>query len=270
MILKRFTNDRGKLHYFDKRVPGGEIGETSPKNLFVEKHLYSEILPDGSKDPTLEQELSSLETRAEEVVDKIVATAKAGNAPRLTLAEKKTWDTFLGMQLKRLPHIYDKHMTPDAFGESLDESIREYEEIIRPLTGRERDSFNDPEVRKRLMQNTRVGAIRGPMDLVMGELGRRGLGTIVCAETKRSFVIGSNPVSKLTLPGRAHLSDPTTEVWFPIAADVAVTPWGEKGRSILREAAREHVRHINLVTFKESDLVASRSEELIRSLKSPR
>ncbi len=118
MILKRFTNSRGKLFYFDKRIPSGGVSEASTRELFFKKHLYSEFRPDGSKDASLEIELSKLETRAGEVVEKIVTSAKIGRAPLLTTTEKRTWDTFLGIQLKRLPDIYEKHMTPEAFGKS--------------------------------------------------------------------------------------------------------------------------------------------------------
>ena len=63
-----------------------------------------------------------------------------------------------------------------------------------------------------------------------------------------------------------QLSHPETELWFPIAPDVAVSPWGKAMTETLFEFAGNDVRRVNETIFKHSTIIAARSEALLRSL----
>lgn len=266
MILKEFLNPQGNLFFFDKRAPDDGVGEASPQNLFVQKHLYSEINSDGSRDARLESDLSELETQANAVIRKIVDCARKRERPHLIPAEKALWDYFLTLQWKRVPQTFETHMTPEAFDKSLEKNLSEFEKRHRPLTNRERQDMASLETRARLMQNVKVSTVRRPMELALDALRSRGLGIALVADARKSFVIGSNPIVKLNLPGRAHISEPTTEVWFPIASDVAVTPALGAGSETIVEVDGAVVRYINTAIHKQSKLIAGRSRELIYSL----
>lgn len=76
---------------------------------------------------------------------------------------------------------------------------------------------------------------------------------------------------KLNIRGAADLTDERSEVWLPIAHDVAVGPrkrdqW-EQGFT-LEEA--KPIRDLNEATWGQSSMVVGRSSNLVRSLASRR
>ncbi|NIJ40964.1 hypothetical protein FHS78_001245 [Parvibaculum indicum] len=266
LILKGFVNSEENLYFFNKNNVEGGVGEASPLNLFVKNHLYSEIEEDGSRNAQLETDLSTFEGRVDRIVQKIVENVRRGSKPCLTPQEKEEWDAFTALQLKRLPQILDKHITQEAFDETLDEFIADFEANEGPLSEAVRRDIDSPEKRARLRQNVKVSTIRQPMPKVVSALQRKGLGVAVIVRANKSYVIGSNPIVKLNYAGRSSLLDPSTEVWFPISADVAVSPAFEAGKEVVVEINSDSVRYINSAVYRQSDLVAGRSKELIESL----
>ena len=119
MQLARFTDDTGRLYSFNKRA--GQILYGSPKNAFVERHLYSIENEDGSKDTRLEVALSGLEGRADQIIAKIISAAHAGFAPRLTPSEKADWDLFFHMQWRRVPDMHQKVISEAEADANLDD-----------------------------------------------------------------------------------------------------------------------------------------------------
>jgi len=143
----------------------------------------------------------------------------------------------------------------------------------RPLTSREQQFINilsEPEQQNRLKQNVKVGALRIGGPLVLEALGNKGLGVARVMSAKKSFIIGSFPILKLTNDNRAHLSDPTVEVWLPIAHDIAITPFFTKGKEKLVSIDDRNIRKLNEAITRQSTIIAGRSEKLIRSLISQR
>lgn len=60
LIIDRFVDDNGMLHVFDKRSPDRGVHAQSPRDTFVEKHLYSTKRKDGTRDRSLEDWFSTL------------------------------------------------------------------------------------------------------------------------------------------------------------------------------------------------------------------
>lgn len=98
----------------------------------------------------------------------------------------------------------------------------------------------------------------------MSALAARGIAVALITNPNKSFVIGDYPLARMGPDGT--LSHPETELWLPIAADVAVSPWGNTASEKLILIGTEHVRTINKVIFDHSNVIAGRSEALIRSL----
>ena len=70
---------------------------------------------------------------------------------------------------------------------------------------------------------------------------------------------------KMSLNEQSHVSDPTVEIWLPLARDVAVSPCpGESDKVI--SANDRHIRAINRSIFQQSTVIAGCSRELIDSL----
>lgn len=271
MILKRFTNHQGQLYFFDKRVPEKGVLTSTPKNLFLEKHIYTQFDKQGVKDVTLEGDFAKLESEADQIIEKIITAARKGLMPNLNANEKSTWDLFSYYQWKRVPDFHGSSDILGDFESHVQEVLSEFESTIRPLTDEERQDLQDPDVLARLKQNAKVMAVANPGQEVQDVLSQKGLGITIIPNPNKSFVIGSFPTVKLTLPGRTHLADPSVEVWFPIASDVAVTPALPRGtEKLVQFNEAHHIRYINTSIFKQSTVIAGRSRAQIASLANPR
>ena len=61
MLLRNFTNEKGRLYFFDKRFPEKKVLESVPANLFIENHLYTHYDESGGKDVRIEKLLSDID-----------------------------------------------------------------------------------------------------------------------------------------------------------------------------------------------------------------
>jgi hypothetical protein len=266
MLLRRFADAQGMLFFYNKGLPHRGVQSTQPANLFVQNHLYSFQTKDGTKDTSLETQFAALEYKADLIIEKIITCARAGREPKLNPEERRDWDSFFYYQWKRVPEMIESNSNISDFGTSLRRAINSLEKI-RPLTQAEREDFQKPSTIKRMRQNAIVRSVADPGRRVLGELGKKGLGILITRKIKKSFVLGSRAIVKLTLRGRTNLSDPTVEVWLPIASDIAVCflpgpPW----ERLIECSDDRHIRHLNKATFKQSGIVAGRSRALIASL----
>lgn len=267
MLLRRFENESGHLYFFNKNVQEKGVMESTSKNLFVQKHLYSLVEKDGIKDITLEKYYAHIEDQANQIIEKIVTAARAGKSPNLSATEKDQWDNFVYHQWGRVPDAHDSLGTLVDFEDTLKRSIKEFEAIYRPLTDKERASLEEPKTLARLRHNARVKAMASTSIKVIEALGLRGLGVAVITRPNKSFVIGSFPVVKLTNPGMTHLAHPSVELWLPIASDIAVSPAGEQGTEpVVSLTDASHIRALNEAVFRQSTVIAGRSRDLIASL----
>ena len=266
MLLKRFTDKEGNLHFYDKEKPDKGVRKRAPKNLFYERHLYTQVEEDGTRDASVETEfLSRLENDASPVIEKIVGAARRGNPPNLSPDERDIWVTFSYVQFKRVPERLEKHKE-----ETFQEIRREIDFIghFRPFADHELLILHDEERMEGLWRNISIQNVQKPLSKEGAEIfleKRIGVAVIRKPKPKRSFVIGSNPVVQMPHPERPHLADPRFELWLPIARDIAVSPCpGGSDRVI--SANDRHIRAINRSVFQQSTVIAGCSRELIESL----
>ena len=266
MLLKRFTDKEGNLYFFDKENPKRGIRKRAPKNLFHGRHLYTMVEEDGTQDASVETEyLAVLESEASPIIEKIVSGARRGFSPDLSSWEKDVWVTFFYKQFGRVPETRETHTEKIR-----QEILREIEFIghFLPFTDRELSMLDDEETMERLFKNSAIQSVRLPTPKEVYEiLSAKHICAAVVRQPKpkRSFVIGSIPVLKLSHPERSHLADPTVEVWLPLARDVAVTPCpGERAKLI--SIQDRHIRSINKSIFQQSTVIAGCSREIIESL----
>lgn len=271
MLQRRFANHNGQLYAFDKQRPEDGVCLMNPSNLFVEKHLYSLKKKSGSKDPELETRLSKLEGVANHILQKIEHAAARGEAPALSDDERPIWDLFFYVQWKRTPDSFADAKALTDFDETLERWVDEFEKQFRPLTDTEREELKDPAVLSRLKHNAKVGAIGSGSDEVTRALYDKGLAILKIEAQNKSFVLGSNPVAKLTLPGRTHISDPTVEIWFPISPKIAISPGYSRGEErLIQVQDSKCIRHINEAIAKQSKVIAGNNKKLVTSLAQPR
>lgn len=268
MLLRRFTDANGQLHFYSKDDTKRGVHVRNTKTVFAERHLYTQVDKHGNKDVTVEKDFAAIEDKTNAIIEKIVTAARAGKTPGLSSEEKATWDTFFYYQWKRTPDSLKRSKTLANFDSSLAWAIGEFEKRYRPLTDAERTDLQDAENKKRLEKSARVKAIADPGKQIQPVLQSKGLAIVRLTKPNKSFIIGSLPIVKFTLPGRSHLSDPTVEVWFPIASDVVVSPapWPGGEERLLPNMPDDHVRTINEAIFRQSTMIAGRSSALIRSI----
>ena len=267
MLLKRFTDKEGNLYFYDKRHPDKGVRKRAPKNLFYERHLYTQVEEDGTQDASVETEfLAVLESEANPVFERIVSAARRGDTPNLSPDEKNIWVEFTYIQFKRVPERREKHK------EEIFQEIRREIEFIgqfQRFTDHKLSILDDEETMERLWRNISIQTVQKPLSKEGAAIfieKRIGVAVIRNPKPKRSFVIGSNPVVKMSNPERSHLADPTVELWLPLARDVAVTPCpGERDKII--SANDRHIRTINKSIFQQSTVIAGCSRELIELVK---
>jgi hypothetical protein len=266
MHQQRFADDDDRLYFYNSRRPEDGVQRTSAGNLFCEGHLYSDIAADGTKDPKLEYFFSALESKVNFIIEKIVTAARLNRHPELTPRERIIWDRFFALQFKRVP---DLHRRVASFDDFISE-LEKYLQIVlehRPDMLDQVVELRKPEAQKRLYHNIRVDVLLKPSGEVEETLSKRGLAVIRIALPNKSFIIGSNPVVKFTLPDHTNILDHRVEAWLPIAHDVAVGVGLHAGtESFVPVTDPSSVRHINQAIAAHSSMYAGRSKELLCSL----
>lgn len=259
MILRRFVNGDGKLFVFDKRRPKSGVYPISPAKAFTEKDLNSVKQADGTLDAQLEIGFSKLESEVSPIIDRIVDRALSGKKPALNSVQLNHWNNFVSYQQKRSPDVFERLGITQTYPDDLSGFIDEFERDFRPLTHQERKNVFSPE----MLQNVVVTARGTNEGLVLEALARRGLAIAILDSPKRSFIIGDYPLARL---GRNSLNHPQCELWFPISSKVAISPWGEANSETVIVLNREQVRRLNNVIWGQSNIIAGRSNRLVRSL----
>ena len=270
MIIRNFTDEHGWLHGWDMKRPARGVFRSRPENVFFENHLYSIYDKAGAMVPTAESDLSRLEGVIGPIIRKIIQAARSHQLPGLSPTERAWWDLFFFVQWKRVPDQQKTSMTDAALLEQFDvicaRLLRDH-----PERRAEIESLASPAKRAQMLKNVRVGTVVDPGRRVPEALASRGLTLLTIPAGHRSFLLGSRPVVKLNIRGAADLTDERSEVWLPIAPDVAVGPgkrdqW-EQGFT-LEEA--KPIRDLNEATWGQSSMVVGRSPDLVRSLASRR
>ena len=183
MHSKRFADPNGILYVFDRRFPHKGIQKRTPRNLFVERDLYTQVDDDGTKDVSVETEfLARLESEASPVLEKIVTAARRGHPPNLSPVEKDIWVKFSYIQFKRVPETREK------FTKELRQDIRREINFIgqfRPFTDIELSILDDEETMERLLRNSSIQSVQMPLSKEGADiLLEKRIGVAVIRETE--------------------------------------------------------------------------------------
>ena len=262
-----------KLHFCILRSSEGIVIKPSkrivksatPKNLFLEKELYTQYGDHGEKNSWVEGVLANLETEAAPVIKKIINSARTNKLPNLSPDEKYIWDVFFLIQFFRTPNILDPIV--NEYPDWIPEFISDYEKEYGLPTEEEIKKVNDPKEIERIKHNLKATIVTRltSESKAFQILQSRGLIIGVIRKPNKSFIIGSNSTAKL----HRQLSDPEGEWHLPIAHDITVTHHGfyDRGKEGLAEITGDHtIRRINEIICNQSSLIAGRSCKLIASL----
>jgi len=103
-------------------------------------------------------------------------------------------------------------------------------------------------------------------DDILSVIAGRGLAVVRIPHPKKSFVLGSRPVLKLTPPETNDLSDPRVELFLAIAPDVMVGVGPLDQGEVIVDISDKNVRLTNESVCTQSSQITGRSKELIASL----
>lgn len=263
-IQRRFTNGDGKLFLYSHERRARGVYTSRPEDAFVQRDLNTVEEKDGSKNVELELWYSWFEGLIAPIVERIVSRARARKEPQLTADERNAWDNFVYHQQKRAPDTFKRLGLLDEFRENLAARIDEYHGSVRPLGEAERGNLMREDTIKAMIQRASVTARGRGGGEALDALASRGIGVCVIGPPGKSFILGDHPQSRMGPNG--DLRDTSTDLWMPIAPDVAVSPWGKAGTEHLLVANGDAVRRINRVIFQQSNLVGARAEALLKSL----
>lgn len=269
LILNNFTDPDGWLYWWHYREPK-VVRPARPSELFHQRHLYSTLSSAGVKDPSTENALSVLESEAANVVNTIIQSVRNNRVPLLTATQKRIWYIFFLTQWRRTPDTQQATFTDQ-------EALRMVQDILDDLLGAlphrrsEIEQFTTADAMARIVRNARIDTLMVLNPKVMEVLFERGISILRIARSNKGFIIGSQPVAKLTPGGKTDLNDLSVEMWLPISSDIAVgVGQGDGGvTTYLLEEARL-VRQLNLAIMNQSRAVAAASADLVRSITHPR
>uniref|UniRef100_B0T6I5 DUF4238 domain-containing protein n=1 Tax=Caulobacter sp. (strain K31) TaxID=366602 RepID=B0T6I5_CAUSK len=268
MLQKRFVDRSGWLHAYTRSQPWRGVYRSRPENLFVQGHLYSEITAEGRRRPVMERRLGALEDIGDRVLAKVIAAARSGAPPSLATWEMDVWYLFMTLQWKRVPDLHHDVTTKADALEIFAEVLANARAALPHLSS-ELDLMQEPQMRDRLIHNSRVGSL-GVSPEVMDALRSRGLAVLRINHPAKQFILASRPVLKLTSPGKTNLRHPECEVWLPVAPDIALGLGRGQGLVSLYAVSPQDVRYLNLASAGQSTTICSASPDLVRSLSRPR
>lgn len=268
MLQKRFTNEEGGLWSYDSRRPEKGVRADTPGNLMLVGHLYTFVDEKGQKDLSLEKAFSTLESLADPIVQKIADRVLAGKLPNLTSEERKVWDEFFLQQWRRVPDVHESLMSEGQYLKALEEAMEKFSRTYRPVTPEERQHFLSPERIKHGRNNLRVRSLQRRSEVLGNALSQRGLVFARVVNPKKSLILPSRPVVKVTSGEVSVLTDERVQAWLPIAPGVAVSPGYSQIGEFLIDLPDSMVRQMNLALAVQSTQIVGRSRALITSISS--
>ncbi|WCL55684.1 DUF4238 domain-containing protein [Gimibacter soli] len=269
LLLKNFCAQDGQLHVFNKKT--GDIHRATPENAFLQNHLYSYTMASGDKNPALEIAYSKLEDHTAPIVRKIIHAISSEKYPKLSPDERRIWDHFFVHQYKRTPEIHAPFFTDENWSRHIEAVIPKIAEKHGMSEEQVAAKFDDPKAMKRVLEKARIHALSRSSEVVEPALGKVGINIIVIAKPHKSFVIGSVPILRLDGPSTTILKNTQAEVWLPIAHNIAIGPsWNKTGENVFWLEDGDAIRRANQQIFRQSNIVASRSVELLASLAAPK
>jgi hypothetical protein len=270
MIQRNFAGPDLHLWSYDRRKASYGVERKPIARLFREWHLYTQVAADGTRDTTTETRLSVIEKRAGQIIDRIIARARQGASPELADIERSALCDLFIAQFRRSPDIVRSAVARQDIDGEVAAGAAKWEAAGRMLSDEERADMDSGRLAARLRQNLVAGTAADPLAYSGPVMMQRGFSVGVSSNSDRTFILGSNPFVRLLSPtGRQDLGDPNTELWFPIAPDVALCSYGPAGHEQVSPISPEGVGVINTEIARQSTVIASGSRDLILALIEP-
>ncbi|MDE0209494.1 MAG: DUF4238 domain-containing protein [Boseongicola sp.] len=271
MLLGNFLDDEGALWVGDQKR--GKCYRSNPGNVFVEKNLYTRHdWGRGTECYDHERALARVESDAKPALSSLILQVREGRNPQLCPDLNRKFKQFLVALARRTPESQARIFgEPDRpFNEAFDRVAKDrFREAGREVP--DQDWFDrDPavlRVKRNAKANLSAGFAAGEHENLQQETEKfvreTGWGVARICLPEWSFVIGSHGLTIMAEGSRMGGS------WLPIAHDVAiwVTAFPSRGcKRCLDHSNERMIKAINSATAAQSDMIAGRSEDLVRCL----
>lgn len=262
-MLKKFADTDGKLYVYNKNKPESGVFTPNPEKAFRKSHLNTIFMSDGSRNTDLETWYAEQETAISPIIEKIISAGLSHRLSNLSNEEKLHWDLFFYHLHKRSPDIFERTGGVETFNSEYPDYVAEFEKNYHAISDEKKLELDTPEAKQQILHNAKVLARSHTNPVVMSLLDERGVAIGVVFDEAKSLIIGDHPMARL---GPGHLANSETELWLPLSCRIAIAPYGPRGSEKIFYFNRDQVRVINEIIFRNSNIVAGRSEQLIRSL----
>lgn len=263
MLLRNFADGGQYLHVLNKRKP--KPYKSTPRKAFVEKNRYVRHRDGGEQDDyEVEKRLSKIEDAAAPAIEKIIASARHGDFPKLSSEHQRAWKRFFFTS-----HLRNRDRASQILNELGHDNVT-YGVICRALSQQglpypARELYDSApqwaNIRKRFRHDSIANLAAGLPRQVDREMERYadrvGILIGVIKEPNVEFVIGSCGPA-FVAPQQKN--DPLARHWFPISYDVAITLTPFPEREFLYPLNRKEVQRLNNASFQESTIIAARSK----------
>ena len=287
MLLKNFLDDSGRLWVYDKIRR--KIYRTIPKNVFVEKDLYTtysfdhveenigyeEFLDNIEKNYEYETRIlgEELESKAAPIILRIIEQARCKQCPQLSPEQAVICKRFVLAMARRTPESQERVSSGKYSHDTFYEIVKTRADELNYDLPDKVTFYQDPRILKienliKSNVNAKFAVGDNPNERNQAEqfLSKTGLCVAAIHNPRRSFVIGSHG---LAIVQSSYKNDPAQGAWLPIAHDVAVAPTAFRDREFLLPLDRDSdsiIEKINRASAAQSRIIAGRSKALICSL----
>ena len=263
MILRRFVDDNGRLHVFDRTRPERGVYATVPKNAFVHRDLNALINLDGTRNIRLEVWYSELEGAIAPLIDAMIETVCEGKTPLLTEETQRAWNTFVYHSHKRAHDAFDRLGLTRNFEDQVRHKLERHELLTGPVPTEVREAVLSKNAIQRILKNVSVNARSRGGNEIVDALQNRGLAFGVASSRRSSFVVGDHPLARMG--GTGHCWTSSRNRGFQSHRSRGF-PVGCTNTAKLFHFKTHMIRRVNELIVTNSNVVAGRSPKLIRSL----
>jgi Protein of unknown function (DUF4238) len=260
-ILRNFANTKGKVWWVRKGEQPLRPVQRLAKDVFAENHLYNVTLENGVKDTRVETELCKFEDRVAPIVTALVDWNRALPCP-VSVEDLLLLQFFVIQIYKRNPKTLKEHGTTDTVLKSFQDHY-----ALMKLHGKNVDPLIEAEIltlgfAQNSLKEIQVLSVLHFSDEMNVALQNHGI--ILAYNADKNFVVGDNPIRWLKIPGLDGVED-ETQLWFPVAPNLAISPVGPKDKLALLAANKNFVNSLNRQSWSHSvSVVAKTKSDLIQ------
>lgn len=270
-ILRNFCFEGESIYYFSRHSKDRDIERRNIKSIFKKRQLNSKLNADGTTSDHLEKFFSK--NFDDKIVDFVAhfQHVRVSDSPAfVSMTQHRFFVQCLYNLMKRTPEFHEPPAISVELERIIPAAIEDFLREVRPLTQEEIQTILSDEAKKRITQNARVDVLARQAPEILNLLAKRKVCFAYPRSERKSFIIASQPVVRLTNNRDSNLHTGDVELWVPLTPKFAAGLLTLRNHANVFELSDNAVRHFNMAIAQGSSAIASHSEVLLKSLIAPR